>query len=218
MGKVAAQKTDQAASNREQILEAAVVGGIGIEAQLPAIRFPPLRVEIEDNGDQPVLGALKLVQVPAVVGPGGIEGQVALELEQAQKEGAVDGQAQFLQEPQVVALGGGGRFRVQPLDVVAPDRAVGLELLAAADAGRAQPATVPQRPPLAGQLLDQFRGQEVVADDQPGFRQLEGDVGEIVRRDARQGGVQHHGKTRIPSISTAAPLGSAATPTAARAG
>ena len=93
MGEVTAEEADQTAGNREQVLVAALIGGIGIDPQLPAVFLPPVRVEIKDDRDQAVLGTPKLVQVLAVIGPGGIDGQVALELEQAQEEGAVDGLA-----------------------------------------------------------------------------------------------------------------------------
>ena len=96
MGKAITQEADQATADGEHQVLAILVGGVGVKAQLAAIRFPPGGVEVEDEGDDPLVRVPELVQVFAVIGPGGIEGEMPLELKEPQEEGAVDGQAQSL--------------------------------------------------------------------------------------------------------------------------
>lgn len=135
MDKAVTQETNQATGDGEHLLLATLIGGVGVKAQLTAILFPPGGVEVEDDGDEALVLVPELVQVFAVIGPGGIDGEVSLELEKTQEEGAVNGQTECLQGGQVAALGRGGGGRVQPPGPVGPDRGVELGVGTLADAG-----------------------------------------------------------------------------------
>ena len=100
-----------------------------------------------------------------------VQGEVALEVLQAQEQRAVERHAQLVHQPQV-AIAGHGLARLQPLDAVAADALAHRLAGTAPHRGRGQLAGGGALAALRGQGGDQVRGQEVALQRPAPFGQV----------------------------------------------
>lgn len=177
MVKSFAEEGDDGAAFGIDVHILALASLVQVQAQGAAILLPPIFVEIEDAGDESVPGAAELVQVPLVERPGGIDGQMTLELEQAQNQGLVDAAAKLLEYVEIVLLGRRELRGVKPSDVVATDFGVNLPGAADTDTGPAEGAVLPQGTAFGREPRQGPRAEETGTGDPARSRQGVGDAG-----------------------------------------
>lgn len=110
MFETGAEKANQPAAKRCDI-DVAVPQ---VQAQLAFIGRQPSFIQIEHAGQQAAAIPCELVQVSAVCAASAIAGKVAVELEQAQLQLAVQCQSQLFEARQAIPLGMGGTLFFQP--------------------------------------------------------------------------------------------------------
>jgi hypothetical protein len=163
-----AKKANQSATKRGDI----DVALAHVQAQRSFISGQPGFVQVESTGQQAASVSWGLVQVPTICAAGGITGKVALELEEAQLQLAVERQSQRFEMRQAIPLGMGGTLLFQPQHFVPSQLWVVSMQRARPYPSRVEPPCVPFATRLLSQSLRKCRGYEAVLHTPTVFAQL----------------------------------------------